>query len=464
MLPILEELTAEIADFYAQIPAMPVTPNVTPEAIRTYLAERYDFASAQPLESIIADVANMMRRWSLHAVHPRYFGLFNPSTSLASVVADALAALYNPQLATWSHAPAANEIERFTLQYLTKLLGLDPSTTAANFTTGGAEANLSAVLVALTHRFPEYGDAGLMQALSAQPLIYLSEEAHDSFIKIAHCTGLGRRALRIIPTDERLGMDLNQLAAQLEQDRVAGLEPFMVVGTAGTTSAGVIDPLTELAALCQERQLWFHVDAAWGGAAVFSPRLRGHLQGIERADSITCDAHKWFSVSMGAGMFFCQHPDSVARTFRVSAAYMPDSIGDTVDPYTTTIQWSRRFIGLKLFMMLAESGSTQFAAQVEHQAAMGDLLRQELSARGWKLLNETPLPVVCFAHPRLAPQQIPIVLDYLYAQGAVWISATRLKGQIPALRACITSFRTQAEDVTSLVETLEAAVDSTLAS
>jgi len=261
--------------------------------------------------------------------------------------------------------------------------------------------------------------------------------------------------LQVIPVDDRLKMDISALLTRYSEDRAAGYRPFMVVGTAGTTSAGVIDPLPELAELCETHQLWFHVDAAWGGAAVLSPRLRGYLRGIEAADSITCDAHKWFSVPMGAGMLFCRHKDSVSKTFRVSTAYMPGETREAVDPYVTTTQWSRRFIGLKLFMALAEAGVDNFAARIEHQTDMGDLLRDGLRASGWQIVNETPPPVVWFRHPQLDAEQLSRLLEELYAQGTVWISQTRLKGDMPALRACITSYRTQAEDVAFLVETLD---------
>lgn len=288
----LAKLVEEANDPSGQISHMPVVPQVNASVIRDHLDDRYSFHAPIPLEEIMDDVTGLMREWHLHSVHPRYFGLFNPTANLASLVADALVALYNPQLAVWSHAPAANEIEQFTLRYVMGCLGLDPATSQANSTTGGAEANLSAVQVALTHQFPTYGDVGLIQALGAQPLIYLSEEAHDSFTKIAHTTGLGRQALRTIPVDNRLRMDVDRLARRFDEDKAAGHTPFLVVGTEGTTSAGVIDPLPELAAFCRERGLWFHVDAAWGGAAALSPRLCGYLRGIELADSITCDAHK----------------------------------------------------------------------------------------------------------------------------------------------------------------------------
>lgn len=162
---------------------------------------------------------------------------------------------------------------------------------------------------------------------------------------------------------------------------------------------------------------------------------------------------------MGAGMFFCQHKQPVAEVFRVRAAYMPEDVEDTVEPYNTTIQWSRRFIGLKLSMTLAESGRDQLAAQIEHQAAMGALLRSELAASGWLVLNEPPWPMVCFTHPRLPGEELATILNRLYGRGEVWISLTRLKGESPALRACITSFRTQQEDVVFWVGALNAVLE-----
>ena len=165
----------------------------------------------------------------------------------------------------------------------------------------------------------------------------------------------------------------------------------MVVGTAGTTAAGAIDPLPDLARFCRSENLWFHVDAAWGGAAIISPRLKHYLAGIDAADSITCDAHKWFSVPMGAGMFFCRHPDAVAEAFRAETSYMPRKTDAPVDdPYTTTVQWSRRFIGLKLFLALAQHGEAGIAEMIEHQARMGDVLRESLKSSGWSIVNTTP--------------------------------------------------------------------------
>jgi glutamate/tyrosine decarboxylase-like PLP-dependent enzyme len=423
--------------------------NVTPKEIRDHLAAWYDFNRAIPLEDLTADVEEMLRHWQVQITHPRYFGLFNPSTTLSSVVADALVATYNPQLAAWRTAPAPNEIERHTLGWLAGRFGL-PSQTIATFTNGGAEANLSAVVAALTHSFPDYGEDGL-RSLTAAPAIYLSAEAHHSFSKIAHMAGLGRKSLRVVPAGPDLKMDLCALADEIVQDRKNGFSPLMVIGTAGTTAAGVIDALPELAQLCRDEGMWFHVDAAWGGAAILAPSLKHHLAGIEYADSITCDAHKWFSVSMACGMFFCRHPETVARAFRATASYMPGGAGATTfDPYVNSVQWSRRFTGLKLFMSLAERGEPGLAAMIEHQARMGDVLRQSLTSAGWRVVNKTPLPVICFTKDDL---DVPSFLAELQKEQIAWMSEVRINGS-SAVRACITSFKTTEAEIHDVVRAI----------
>src|SRR3989449_5450685 len=278
-----DELRSAVAKLESAIASGPIVPTVTPQEIRGYLASRYDFTTPLALDEVAADVEGMLRTWQVQVTHPRYFGLFNPSVTVASIIGDTLVAMYNPQLATWRTSPAANEIERHTLAWLGGKFGF-PAEASASFTSGGAEANLSAVIVALTRAFPEYGEQGL-RGLSASPTIYVTAEAHHSFNKIAHMTGLGRRALRRVATDGQLRMDLVDLARRGAEDRQGGLAPFLVVGTVGTTAAGAIESLPELAGFCRAEGLWLHVDAAWGGAAIISPRLRGHLARSEEHTS-----------------------------------------------------------------------------------------------------------------------------------------------------------------------------------
>ena len=451
---VIDQIESDFAQLQVDIANGPILPTVTAEEIRSYLASRYDFTRALPLEGVIADVEKMLRTWQVQVTHPRYFGLFNPSVTLASVIADTLVAMYNPQLANWRTSPAANEMERHTLGWLAAKFGL-PENAIATFTSGGTEANLSAVIVALTRAFPDYGEHGLRH-LQAQPSIYLTEETHNSFSKIAHMTGLGRRALRTIPTDRCLKMNMEELKKRVAEDRMNGYLPFLVVGTCGTTAAGVIDPLPEMGQFCREQGLWFHADAAWGGSAILSPKLRRYLAGINFADSITCDAHKWLSVSMGCGMFFCRHPDTVAEAFRADVSYMPGKkVGPVFDPYTTSAQWSRRFIGLKLFLALAQHGEAGYVEMIEHQTRMGDVLREALRSSGWRIVNSTPLPLVCFTREGVVPATF---LAALHKQQIAWMSEARLGG-IPVIRACITSFRTTETDIHWVVDEMNQLID-----
>lgn len=439
---VMDEIRGEFENLQEQIQQGPIYPNVTPEEIRSYLASRYDFTKAMTLDEVVSDVERMLQSWQVQVTHPRYFGLFNPSVTLASVVADTLVAMYNPQLANWRTSPAANEIERHTLGWLTAKFGL-PAESRATFTSGGTEANISAVVVALTKAFPEYGENGLRN-LAAEPTIYLTQEAHHGYNKIAHMVGLGRKALRLVATRSDLKLDVGDLKRRVAEDRKSGCAPFMVIGTAGTTAAGAIDPLSELGSFCRDAGLWFHVDAAWGGAAILSPTLRQYLSGIEFADSITCDAHKWFSVPMGCGMFFCRHPEKVAEAFRSEVSYMPGKESRPVfDPLTTSVQWSRRFIGLKFFMALGQLGESGYIAMIEHQTAMGRLLRDSLVTSGWRIVNNTPLPLVCFTRDGL------VVSDFLASlreRQIAWMSEVQIGGAA-AVRACVTSFRTTENDI-----------------
>jgi len=204
-------------------------------------------------------------------------------------------------------------------------------------------------------------------------------------------------------------------------------------------------PSPELAAYCRAENLWFHVDAAWGGAAVLSPTLKSCLNGIEEADSITCDAHKWLSVPMGAGMFFCRHPRAVREAFHAETSYMPGKAhGEVDDPYTTSVQWSRRFIGLKLFLALAHRGESGYIEMIEHQTRIGHVLREALLHTGWRIVNSTPLPLVCFTRDGLDTSRF---LADLYKRQIAWMSEVRLGGGNPVLRACITSFKTTESEV-----------------
>ena len=340
------------------------------------------------------------------------------------------------------------------LHYLAGRLGYPAGDFFATFTTGGSEANHTAVLAALARRFPTYLTDGVGN-LPQRPLVYMSALGHNSFDKIVKNTGLGLNALRKIPVDADLKLDVAALERQLQLDRAVGYAPMLLVGTAGTTGSGTIDPLSELAEVARRHSLWFHVDAAWAGGAVLSDRLRPHLAGIDLADSVTIDAHKWFSVAMGAGMFFTRHPTAVQAAFNIDASYMPSHL--QTEPYVTTLQWSRRCIGLKLFLALAEQGATGLARQMEQQCDLALYLGRQLRAAGWLVVNESPVGVVNFTHPQLQTGSLtaPQLQQQLEREGDFWLSTVPLPNHDTVLRACITSQHTRANTLDALVERLE---------
>jgi glutamate/tyrosine decarboxylase-like PLP-dependent enzyme len=459
MTKIYENAIQEVERLYSDIGDLRVITAANPREITNHLADTYDFQGPVGLDDMVEDISGMLRKWSVQVTHPRYFGYFNPSVRPAAIVGDILTAAFNPNLAVWSHSPAGVEIEQHLLRYFLQQFGLDPERAAAHFTSGGAEANFTALVAALTAKLPEYGEVGLV-GLAQRPVIYVSHAAHDSFGKICHMTGMGRDSLRKVDVDQNYRIDLGHLEKMIRADLDQGFHPLMVVGTAGTTAAGVIDPLEELSALSRLFDLWYHVDAAWGGAAVLSERLKPFLKGIEKADSITCDAHKWLSVPMGAGMFFSAHKEPCEKAFRIATDYMPSFTEGVIDPYTTSVQWSRRFIGLKVFMAFAELGHRGYAELIDHQARMGDYLKKELRARGWKILVDTPLPVASFTHDRIekGAHTTAQVLDIIYGSGKTWISEIVLTSRDRALRACICSYRTRESDIDVLLEELEASI------
>ncbi|HET6499765.1 MAG TPA: pyridoxal-dependent decarboxylase [Amycolatopsis sp.] len=459
---LLAQAAALVVRHAVEVTGGPVAPTgMSAVEMRQWLAG-FDFAHPCPAEDTLRAVVRGLSESGVHTTHPRYFGLFNPTPTWWGVAGEVLAAGLNPQLAAYSHAPLAVEVERHVLRFLGARLGL-PSPVAGGFTTGGTEANLSAVILALTRRFPEYSKSGV-RCLPRRPVLYASAESHHSWLKIAHLTGLGRDAVRLVGVDSAHRMDPELLRRMRDTDLAAGAEPFLLVGTAGTTAGGAVDPLPELAALAARWGVHLHVDAAWAGAAALSDRLRPLLAGVEHADSVTIDAHKWLSAPMGAGIFLTPHATSLPAAFQVSTGYMPsdtEDAGGVADPYATSVQWSRRFAGLKVFLALAAVGRAGYAEQIERDTRLGALLAARLADHGWERVNDTPLPVVCVADPeadRLGPDGSQAwhnaVADHVVAGGHAWVSTVRLAGR-PAIRLCLTSHRTTAHDIDRAVAALD---------
>lgn len=445
-------LTRELAEADARVVAGPVIPTIDLAIFRRELGA-FDFAAAQPLEVVLRWAISQLEQGVVHLTHPRYFGLFNPAPAFSAECADRIAAAFNPQLATATTSPVAVEIEEHVIRAVATRAGFPPGATG-HFTTGGAEANYTALICALTRANPRFATGGA-RAFDGAPKFYVSRDSHLAWLKIAHQAGIGRDAVRLVPTDGCGRMDPGALSDAVAGDRDSGCVPVMIGCTAGTTNAGMIDPLPACAEIARALGLWYHVDAAWGGAAIASDRLRGRLRGMEEADSVTIDAHKWFATTMGCGMFITRHGAVLSSTFQVATGYMPSNTRG-VDPYVTSVQWSRRFLGLRLFLSLAVAGWAGYARHVENSIALIALLAEALSIRGWTIRNEPSLGVLCFSPPPGAEGDARSIVGRVLASGRAWVSVATFEGR-EVIRACVTHGGTTADDIGELASVLEAA-------
>ena len=428
----------------------PVNPDFDLERFGAELSA-FSFTDPVPLEQACDWVITQLEHGVVHMNHPRYLGLFNPAPSFPARCADYITAAFNPQLATATTSPAAVAIEAHVIEAWAHRAGL-PAGSAGHFTSGGSEANGAALACALTHAEPSFALRGA-RAFAGPPVFYISADSHLAWIKLAHLAGIGRDAARLIPTDIAGRMSIAALRDMIAADQASGSIPVMIVATAGTTNAGTVDPLRECAEVAREARAWFHVDAAWGGALLASEKLAGRLLGIEQADSVTIDAHKWLATTMGCGMYLTARPDLLAATFSVRTSFMPSHVS-SVDPYLTSAQWSRRFGGLRLFLSLAAAGWTGHAAHVERAIDLGQRLAHEMAARGWQAVNNPDMAVVCLLPPK-GSASVAEIVSSIVKQGLVWVSAGKF-AERDIVRACITHGETTETDIIIAAHALDA--------
>jgi aromatic-L-amino-acid/L-tryptophan decarboxylase len=452
---ILKTVLEKIENYYLKTKDFRTAPDLNIEKIREYINSTNLTEGHKPDEAL-NHVIKGLEDYSVHTPHPKYFGLFNPRSNFAGIIADLITASYNPQLAAWSHAPFAVEVEAKVIREFTSKFGYDSNKADGVYTTGGTEANLTAVLCALNHKYPKFAEEGLF-GVSKKPLIYCSEEAHHSIQKAAKIVGLGYDSVKSIPITENLKLDTSILERDLNELEKLSYAPLMVIGTAGTTGTGTIDDLYKINEICKKFSIWFHVDAAYGGASVLSEKLKHLLKGVEYSDSITFDAHKWMSVPMGTSVFLTSHNEILGKTFRIATEYMPKEAKemDIVEPFTHSIQWSRRFNGLKVYLSLLFYGWKGFEQTINHQARMGNLLRRKLTDNSWIIKNKTGLPVVCFTDERFETDSnfTQLILDKIIAKGKSWLSVYPIQG-VPTFRTCITNYNTTENEIDELVEEL----------
>ena len=443
-----EWLTQALPQALLRLQTGPVTPTIDMAAFRTEL-DTYDFAQPRPLEDLLRWTIERLQQGIVQMANPRYFGLFNPGPNFPAQCADRITALFNPQLASSASSPVPVELERYVIRAVARRAGLSEEATG-HFATGGSEANYTSLLCALTGAHPGFSSDGV-RAFAGPVKFYTSRDCHIAWLKVAHQSGVGRGALRLVDTDGRGRMDPKALARAIAEDRAGGAVPVMVVATAGTTAAGMIDPLHACADIAQREHLWYHIDAAWGGAALASTRLRGALAGMERADSITIDAHKWMATTMGCALFITRHGHLLSEAFHASTSFMPSSVSG-VDPYLNSVQWSRRFLGLRLFLALACAGWEGLGEHVDRSVLVVDKIRERLVDRGWTVANDSVLAVLDVVPPA-ALGDVRTLVRRVVASGRAWVAPASFEGR-DVVRICATNGETSLDDVDALVAVL----------
>ncbi|HEX5727689.1 MAG TPA: pyridoxal-dependent decarboxylase [Longimicrobiaceae bacterium] len=427
-----EAVTAWAAGFFGGLEARPISPEVTPAAMDALFAGELPEEGAG-WERAFAEVVEKVEAHSLLISHPRYFGLMNPTPLVPAIFTEVVVSALNQNMGAWSHSPAATAVEKRVVRWLCDLVGYGPEGFGV-LCSGGSVANLMGVRAAVANRLPA-AERGGLQALPGQPVFYVSSEAHFSFPKSATVLGLGTEGMRMVPVDGRSRLRVDALRAAIREDRAAGRIPFCVAAIAGTTSSGAVDPLEAAAEVAEEEGLWYHVDAAWGSGVLLSPRHRHLLRGIERADSITFDPHKWFFMPMGTGAILVRERRALQATFEQHAVYIPTAPDERVDFRTYGIAGSRRCDALKLWVSVQALGTGWFRETVDRHMELTRWLAERIAASpAWEAVEAPELNILCFRYlpAGVAAAELPGVQDRVAEavarDGRAWVSPTTVRG------------------------------------
>ncbi len=395
---------------------------------------------------VLDEVCREMVEKGFHVPAANYFGLMNPTPTYMGVLAEALVAALNPQLATLARSQLASKIELETVHWVGERVGW-PGKFSGTFTSGGNEANFSGLALALAAKFPNCVEHGVA-AIGGRPMAYASAEAHHSLDKSAGLLGIGRKALQRIAVNGNLQLDPHKLQRAVAEDLAAGAKPFCVVATAGTTNSGTVDDLIAISDICRAHDLWLHVDGAYGAAAIFSDQHRDLVRGIERADSLTIDPHKWLAVPFAAGLILTCHPEVLERTFAVAAPYMPKAAGARLpDNSRISTQWTRRMNSLKLWLTLRVHGRKAYEELIDHQINLSRSFASWVQgSEHFELAAPHTLPIVTFRLKGLRSSRIAEshgrLVESITQDGQRWISETVVNGQ-SVLRMMIISYLTE---------------------
>jgi len=458
-------IPAAVMEFVSTLDARRVAPEASVDELVQMFDEPFP-ENGMPIEHIIERFRKQVAPNAMGVPSPRYFGQFNPTPLPIGVWADTLTSMLNQNAGAWRNGPTSATIEARVLRWLCDLLGYGPNS-YGTLASGGSEANLIALKCARDNAHREIKNIGV-RAAAADLTIYASEQCHYSIEKSADILGVGRDLVRKIPTDSQFHIELDALRDAIASDRAAGKIPCCIVGVAGATSTGVLDSLPELAAIARDNNCWYHVDAAYAGALAFSDKHKSKLNGIELADSITIDPHKWMFIPFACGATLVRDGKLVLRdAFDITVEYLAEDRGGAdveFDFFRYGQMGTRRFNSLKLWMAMKFMGRKGYAETVERQIDLTKHLAERIDQLDeFERVSPVETAVCCF---RFAPKALggmnETELDALQGQvqqviersGEAWLTTTVLHGR-RAFRVNVNSFLTEKRHIDELVELLQ---------
>jgi aromatic-L-amino-acid decarboxylase len=452
-----------IAEYLDHPERYPVLSRVRPGDISAQLPDRPP-ELPESMDAILHDCEAIVLPGITHWNHPGFFAYFAITGSAPGILAELLSAALNVNAMLWRTSPAATELEARTLDWLRQLLGLPESFEGIIYDT----ASIS-TLVAIAAAREATGLGIREQGMSGRTdlprlCLYCSEQAHSSVEKDALTLGIGRQAVRKIPTDDAFRLDVAKLRRTIEQDTAAGWRPFCTVATVGTTSTTSVDPVPEIAEVCQEHGIWLHVDAAYAGVAAILPEMRWALEGVDRADSLVVNPHKWLFTPVDLSAFYSPRLDVVQSAFSLVPEYLRTAESEEARNYMDYgPQLGRRFRALKLWFILRSFGREGLVARLRQHIKLAHGFASWIDADPeWERLAPAPFSTVCFRArpPGLDEDRLEqlnqSILDRVNAGGEAFLSHTRL-GEKLTLRLAVGNLRTREEHVRRAWDLLRAA-------
>jgi len=444
-----------IADYRAGIAERPVMSRARPGEIKAALPKAPP-QEPEPFEAIFADLDRLIAPGISHFQHPRFFGYFPANSDLASVLGDYLSTGLGVIGLSWQSSPALTELEEVTTDWIRQMIGLAPQWRGVIHDT--ASTSTLVALISAREKTSHYALVGAGLQDGAPPLVvYVSGHAHSSVDKAATLAGFGAGNVRHVTVDETFAMRPEALRAAIEADRAAGLRPCAIVATVGTTTTTAVDPLRPIGAIAREFGIWLHVDAAMAGSAMILPECRWMFEGIETADSLILNPHKWLGAAFDCSTYFVQDPEHLIRVMSTNPSYLQSNVDGAVVNYRDWgIPLGRRFRSLKLWFLLRSNGVSALQARLRRDVANAQWLASEVRAQpDWQVLAPVHLQTVCIRHQpaglagEALDQHTLAWADAVNRSGGAYVTPATLEGRW-MVRVSIGAMPTERDDVAAL--------------